>query len=311
MSEDSGSVVLLDGGMGQELVRRSAGTPTPLWSTQSLIDQPNLVRDLHLDFIRAGARIITVNAYSATPQRLERDGAGTRFIELQSMACQIATQARDQSGVDSVRIAGCLPPLVGSYHAESEPDYQTALGSYRRIIDLQLEHVDVMLCETVASLTHARAVADAACDCGKPVWLALTINDDESASLRSGEPLADAIDLLGELGVDAVLLNCSKPEAIAAAWSTLARSKLPIGAYANAFTSIDSLDPGGTVRDMEARHDLGPDEYAEVALSWVANGASIIGGCCEVGPAHIAKLGQRLAENGLRVVSSFASVGAC
>lgn len=300
MSEASGSIVLLDGGMGQELVRRSDREPTPLWSSQVLIDQPEIVRELHLDFIRAGSRVITINAYTATPQRLERDGAGMRFNEIQSTACRIATEAREQSGRDDVRIAGCLPPLVGSYRADVEPDYLAALESYRRIVELQIEHVDVMLCETVASLTQARAVAEAARDCGKPVWLALTINDDQTATLRSGEPLADAVDMLGDLGVDAVLINCSKPEAISAAWPVLARSDLPKGAYANAFTSIDEMKPGGTVQNLVARRDLGPDEYAEVALSWVADGATIVGGCCEVGPVHIARLATRLAEDASR-----------
>jgi len=266
-----------------------------------LIDQPEIVRDLHIDFIRAGARLITLNAYSVTPQRLQRTGLTERFVELQNAACQLALEARDLAGVKAVRIAGCLPPLVGSYRAEIEPDYEPALSTYREIVEQQKDHVDLFLSETVASLTQAKATATASLESGKPTWVALTIQDDSTATLRSGEPLSAAIELLSELGVDAILLNCSQPEAIDAAWPKFDSCSLPTGAYANGFTSIDALEPGGTVQVLQARQDLGPEQYAEFAMHWVNGGASIVGGCCEVGPAHISKLVEQLAENGYRV----------
>jgi len=295
------SIVVLDGGMGQELVRRSQRDPTPLWSSQMLIDQPDIVRDLHIDFIRAGARVITLNAYSVTPQRLQRAGLGERFVDLQSAACQVAIEARELSGVKAVRIAGCLPPLVGSYRAEIEPDYEPALSTYRQVVEQQKDKVDVFLCETVASLTQAKAAATASLESGKPTWVALTIKDDSTSTLRSGEPLSDAIDLLNDLGVDAILLNCSQPEAIDAAWPSFGSCSLPTGAYANGFTSIDGLEPGGTVQVLQARQDLGPEQYAKFAMKWVDGGATIVGGCCEVGPAHMAKLVEKLVENGYSV----------
>lgn len=69
----------------------------------------------------------------------------------------------------------------------------------------------------------------------------------------------------------------------------------PAGAYANGFTSIDSLQPGGTVSSLEARNDLGPTAYADFVMDWVEQGATIVGGCCEVSPAHIACIRDRLA----------------
>ncbi|WP_292259060.1 homocysteine S-methyltransferase family protein, partial [Mesorhizobium sp.] len=92
------SVILTDGGMGQELVRRSQSEPTPLWSARVLIDEPELVRDLHAEFIRAGARVITINTYSATPERLAREGAEELFKPLQKRGIELARQARDEAG---------------------------------------------------------------------------------------------------------------------------------------------------------------------------------------------------------------------
>ena len=81
------NVILTDGGMGQELVRRSKSEPTPLWSARVLIDEPDLVRDLHAEFIRAGARVITINTYSATPERLAREvGASMALCETKKLS---------------------------------------------------------------------------------------------------------------------------------------------------------------------------------------------------------------------------------
>ncbi|MCB1473078.1 MAG: homocysteine S-methyltransferase family protein [Rhodobiaceae bacterium] len=293
-------IALLDGGMGQELLKRSSRPPSPLWSAQVMLDEPAIVEDVHLAYIEAGARIITLNAYTATPERLARDADASLFEPLQRAAIAAAERARARSG-RQVRIAGCLPPLVASYLADVAPDDETALATYRRIVTMQADAVDLFLCETMPSVRLARAAATAAVESGKPVWLSLTITDDTSATLRSGEPLGDALAQLGDCGAQAFLLNCSKPEAIDAAWPVMARQDRPVGAYANGFTSIETLKPGGTVASLEARHDLGPEQYAAFAMNWVRNGARVVGGCCEVGPAHIAELARQLAQAGLEI----------
>jgi S-methylmethionine-dependent homocysteine/selenocysteine methylase len=294
-------ITLLDGGMGQELIKRSSKEITPLWSTQVMIDEPEIVRDLHADYIRAGSRVISLNAYTMTPERLARDSQIEDFNKLQLAAISAATNARISVGIPGVKIAGCLPPLVASYHAEVIPEYEAMLESYSKIVSIQTPHVDVFLCETMSSIAEAKAALVSAKKSGLPVWVSLTIEDNNKSLLRSGEPLAEAIAMLDEVGADAKLLNCSKPEAIEASWSKMKSDQGLTGAYANGFTSIDKLIPGGTVKTMESRTDLGPAAYAEFALQWANHGASLIGGCCEVGPAHIAELAKRLKEQGYSV----------
>ena len=97
------TVTLTDGGMGQELLRRSKAPPTPLWSARVLIDEPDLVRDLHAEFIRAGARVITINSYAATPERLARDGVPEMFEPLQKRAIDLAEAARDAVATATTR----------------------------------------------------------------------------------------------------------------------------------------------------------------------------------------------------------------
>ncbi len=163
--------------------------------------------------------------------------------------------------------------------------------------------VDLILCETVASLAHARAVLEGALTAGMPVWLAVTVDDEDGAKLRSGEPVAEIISIAAN-GAAAVLANCSAPEAMPAAISALARSGLPFGAYANGFQQItkEFLADRPTVDALQARRDLGPEAYARYALGWVEQGATIVGGCCEVGPAHIAELSRALTVAGHKVV---------
>lgn len=298
MNTNNKHITLIDGGMGQELLKRSGADPTPMWSAQVLKDQPDIVQQLHADFITAGARVITLNAYSATPERLERDGLLSDFERLQKSAIDVAHAARDQVGDSGVRIAGCLPPLVASYRPEIAPEFDVMLDTYRQIVAQQKNHVDLFMCETMASVAEAEAALTAAKESGLPVWVALTVADDESNSLRSGEPLNAAVTSMDKIGATAKLLNCSKPEAINASWQTLASGNGPIGAYANGFTSIAALNPGGTVDSLTARHDLGPASYADFAMNWVENGANIVGGCCEVGPQHIEAIAERLLEAG-------------
>lgn len=295
-------IVLLDGGMGQELLARSDRAATPLWSAQVMLDQPELVRCLHEDFIRAGANVITLNNYSATRQRLRRDGAPNLFVQLHSMAIDAAHKARESSS-STIAIAGCLPPLVASYIAALAPEHNEALESYEELVQMQAESVDLFICETMASIGEACAAAKAACASGIPVWVSLTVNDNDGLRLRSDEPLSEAIAELSCLPVEALLINCSSPEAIDAAMPTMIDSQLPVGAYANGFTTVSPLRAGGTVSSLSARRDLDPLQYSEHAMQWVQQGASIVGGCCEVGPAHIEQLAQSLTHAGLRRAS--------
>jgi S-methylmethionine-dependent homocysteine/selenocysteine methylase len=291
-------ITLLDGGMGQELLRRSSRAITPLWSADIMLNEPKLVRDLHRDFIVSGAQVITLNTYSATPQRLARENELAHIKELHQSAMNAAIDAIDLAQCSDVLIAGCLPPLVASYRADVSLSFNESLAGYRQLVELQAPASDVFICETMASITEATAACTAGLESGKPVWVALTVSDTEPGQLRGGESLSAAVTAIEALGADAILLNCSQPEAISACWKPLSDSKVRFGAYANGFVSIAALHPGGTVEELESRQDLNPQQYAEHALKWVRGGASIIGGCCEIGPAHIKALHENLFKKG-------------
>lgn len=138
------SVILLDGGMGQEIMKRSGQAPTPLWSTRVMLDNPEIVEAAHFDFIKAGAQIIGLNNYTATPDRLARDASVDLFEPIHNAAIKTAHAARDKSGQAHVRIAGCLPPLFASYKPELVPSFEDCVARYQELVDIQNDGVNFL-----------------------------------------------------------------------------------------------------------------------------------------------------------------------
>lgn len=291
-------ITLLDGGMGQELLARTGDTPTPMWATQVMIDHPDVVCAIHGDYFAAGATIATTNSYAIHHDRLEPFGRDGMFEGLHHKALQQAKAAQTAHG--SGRIAGSLGPLVASYRPDLCPPPEEAAAKYAEIVRLQAPHVDLFICETMASVAQAEGALRGAAAGGKPVWLSVTVDDADGSRLRSGEAVGDLAPLVARYRPAAVLVNCSVPEAIGAALAVIATFGLPFGAYANGFTHITDAfkQDAPTVDALFARTDLTPALYAEFAMSWVGQGATIIGGCCEVGPAHIAELARQLTVAG-------------
>jgi S-methylmethionine-dependent homocysteine/selenocysteine methylase len=289
--------VILDGGMGQEIIRRGVRQLDGLWSASALIEAPDVVRDIHEDYIRAGARVITTNTYVTARARLADAGIPERFAELNRLAGKLAQQARDNCGKD-VLIAGSLPPLYASYRPDLAPSFEVSEPQYREMAEILAPYVDLFLCETMSCGEEARAAASGAAAAGKPVWVSWTLADGGADRLRSGESVAEAAAMLDSLPVSVVLANCCAPESITAAMPQLVALGMgPTGGYANGFVDIP---PGTNVRDKlpDARPDLGPEAYLGHVRNWVADGARIVGGCCEVGPAHIALLARAFATHG-------------
>jgi len=291
-------IVLMDGGMGQELRLRGIKGANILWSAYALVTAPEVVSDIHRDYIRAGAQIITTNTYSTIRRRLEDAAIGDSFERLNVTAGKLAMAAREGCNSD-VLIAGSLPPLQGSYRPDLVEEFNIIEPFYREQAEILTPFVDFFLCETMSSSTEARAAATGAASTGKPVWVSWTLRDGGSNLLRSGETIIQAHAALKDIPVSGFLANCSSPESISAAMNELSHlGEYPAGGYANAFGGIpknwaltsDAAMPG-------VREDLTPEVYAEHAQRWIASGARIVGGCCEVGPEHIAHLHRCIHEN--------------
>jgi len=288
--------VLLDGGMGRELRFRGVEIPGTIWSAKALLTAPEVVRQVHRDYIDAGADVITINSYGVIRSDLARENIENRFAELNQTAGRLAVEARDDSG-KTVAIAGSLPPLRGSFRPDRVGRINDIEPLYREQADLLAPYVDIFICETMSTAAEALAAARAACATGKPVWVAWTLHESRPGLLRSGETIEYAVSLITELPVSGVLANCCPPERVTDAMPVLSGTGYRYaGGYANTFQHIpaDWNLNGDKQTDgfLDLRGDLGPEAYAEHAEKWLDSGATVLGGCCGTRPAHIERLGR-------------------
>lgn len=293
-------ITLLDGGLGQELIKRSSAPPHPLWSTKVMLDEPQLVSDIHRDFCDAGARVICLNTYAISRHRLKTFAPQYSVEELLAAAAETARYGISQStAAKSVSTVASLPPLNASYDHTVAPDFDSAYEQYSELVALQKNSVDGFLLETMSNITEATAGAKAIRDAGVIGAVAFTLSDNDSQKLRSGESLEDAIAAVKPYSPDAIMLNCSTPEVVTQGLKTALSSGVRCGAYANGFTSVEALVPGSTVDRLSTRKDLGPEDYLRFVKTWLEMGVEIIGGCCEIGPDHIKAIRAYLDEQAI------------
>ncbi len=291
MTHAAAPLTLLDGGTGRELKRIGAPFRQPEWSALALIEAPEFVTRVHQGYVDAGADVITTNTYAVVPFHIGEDRFASDGARLAALAGSLARQVAD-GAAHRVRVAGSLPPVCGSYRPDLV-DIDRARPILAVLVRELAPHVDVWLAETLSALAEAKLVAELVAGTGKPLWLSFTLDDTHpgaQTSLRSGEAVADAAALAARLGAKALLFNCSQPEVMAdAVYAARAASDLPIGVYANAFPPQPEETEANAVL-LDIRADLDPAGYAAFAGAWRDLGATILGGCCGIGPEHIAAL---------------------
>ncbi len=289
-------MLILDGGMGNELMRRS-GQSGGLWSAQALLDAPDLVTAVHQDYIDAGAGVIITNTYSTVPSYLAKSGLEGRYLELADLAGRLAREAADRAP-RKILVAGSLPPLDESFRPDLAPPDEDARGIYESLAAVLLPYVDLYVCETMSCVReslNALAAAREVVGADKPVWVSWTLSESPGGGLRSGERIDEAVAATAPLGVDAYLFNCSTPESISTALAELvAAADVPVGVYPN----LLRIPPGWTLDNeiTTERRELSVDEYAGFAGQWRDLGVSMIGGCCGIGPAYIRALRAELQQ---------------
>ncbi len=299
---NNSSVMILDGGLGRELKRRGAPFRQPEWSALAMMETPEIVREVHDDYIKSGAKVITTNSYALVPFHIGDTLFEERGFELAKLSGEVARQAADESDHE-VQVAGSLPPLFGSYRADLfQAEKVEALAT--PLIEALSPNVDLWLSETQSLIGEAvavKAVVDSLSQEAKPYWVAFTLEDSlaiDEPVLRSGETVVEAIKKMHEIGVNAVLFNCCQPEVIEKAiivaretLNGLGQPDFPLGAYANAFQP-QRKDAAANSDVSSIRDDLNPEDYLSWAKQWQQSGANLIGGCCGIGPEHIEALSK-------------------
>jgi S-methylmethionine-dependent homocysteine/selenocysteine methylase len=212
--------------------------------------------------------------------------------------------ARDEAGKAEVQIAASIPPQY-SYRPDIEIDFDEMRNDYEEMVALLEPYVDLFLCETMTDAREARAATQACAKTDKPVWCAWTFKDDASGLLRSEDSVQDSIQDMHDIEIDAFLANCCAPESVSEVMPQMKKAidllnngrnahnggdraqDILFGGYANGFTPIPPKWKPGKIAELGVRRNLSPEIYADFAMEWVKSGARIIGGCCEISPAHI------------------------
>jgi S-methylmethionine-dependent homocysteine/selenocysteine methylase len=280
----AGGALLLDGGTGSELRRRGMRLDAAAWSGLAPLTHYDLLRDIHGDYIAAGADVITTNTFGTSRFVLEAAGHGEQFAVINRRAVAAAREARDTSGRDVAIAASmsCLPP---SFDVHGYPGEARERAAYRELADLFAESgVDLIALEMLQDPRHAALACEAAASTGLPFWLGVSCRLREDGALVAFDfpetELAAVLDALLPFAPSAVNVMHSPPEAIGTALELVA-ARFPgtRGAYPEIGDGTPALLP--SVR---------PAELAAYALDWVGGGARIVGGCCGTTPNHVRAL---------------------
>ncbi len=297
--------ILLDGALGTELVRRGVR-----WRKHGLLTDTAAVEQLHEEYLAAGADVLRTNTFQLNPRiylNVFRDRDHMRHIgapgleeltpRLLRTSVQLAHQARSKAGrEDSVAIAGVLSPLEHCFRPDLAPPAEQARREHEALARVFAEEkVDLLLLESMNTIGEAKAALAAGRTVGLPVWVSLVLGPEEE--LLSREPLEQAVAEIERGGADAVLVNCSPPEDITRALGKLSRScSLPFGGFAH----VGRFSPPSWKFEFFPQFidtdQWPPERYLAEAKRWREHGATIFGGCCGTGPAHIAALRAWLAE---------------
>ena len=294
-----GEVLVMDGGTGSELQRRgvnvligSRADHLAAWSATANVDAPDVVQQVHQDFLRVGADIIISNNFWTGKTKLADSGVGDRWEEYTRAAARIAVQARDAMNPEAYVAGGIAPPDRNVY--EDFVEQSRVLAE---------EGVDLMLPEYVGSIADCVAAVDACATVDLPIFLGVRHITLEG-TMQYGDSFADLASALSGHQVDAILLMCSRPEDISTALPLLRDVfEGPVGAYSEIgyfplapiggeYTGDPTWDEvrnggNGTITESIRTGQYTPSRMSDFAQEWIELGAQIVGGCCATGPEHI------------------------
>lgn len=288
---DRGEVVILDGAMGTELERRGVPMHDATWSAAALATHPDVVREVHEDYIKAGADVIITNTFAAARHVLEPAGMGARLRELNVRAVALAKAARENVADGPVFIAGSVSTFTAHYDYSYEPQAERATANYREQAKVLAESgVDVIVLEMMRDIEQTTYALEAAVATGLPVWIGFSCKTTAEGTvvLWDGDhTLAEALEQVSPLGPSLVSIMHTLTEDTSPALREVSgRWAGPVGAYPH---HGEFIMPNWQFIDT-----ISPEDFSAEAQGWLEMGAQLIGGCCGIGPEHIRLLKERL-----------------
>ncbi|MDP3724871.1 MAG: homocysteine S-methyltransferase family protein [Nanoarchaeota archaeon] len=274
-------ITFLSGAMGTEIQRRGCLTTLPLWSAKVLFEKPELVKEIHKDYIKAGADVITTNTFRTQRRTLRKVGLEKETERINKLAVQLATKAIEEAGADrKIWIAACTTTLEDCYRPNLVPAEKELEKEHREQAELLAGFgIDFFLIETMNTIAEAEVAACAARKTGKP--FAISFVPDTSGDIFDGSSWKEAVEALAPLGPIAFLVNCARPEIITESIKKIKEcTNIPFGGYGNG-------DGGPADKEgWEFKNKDDTELYVAEAAKWKKLGATIIGGCCGTNPEY-------------------------
>ena len=283
-----GRPMILDGGMGTALERNGVPMDDRVWSGRAMLTHPDAVRSAHEAFIEAGAEAILTNTFSTARHMLEPGGLGSEVRKINSLAVDLAKQARERVARSPVAIVGsicewtsdlnptwCSPEVVGQA-AREQAEVLAESG------------VDILALEMCERVELSEAVTDAIIGLGLPVWMGVSARTHQGQTELATASYADCsfeemVKRISSYPVDIVNIMHTQIPDVDRAFEIVRRYwSGPIGIYPESgfFTM-----PNWNFVDV-----ISPEDLVAEANTWVKNGVRLLGGCCGLGPEHIKAL---------------------
>ena len=275
---------ILDGAMGSELIKRGLTLPEYIWSADANINYSELVLQIHMEYIDAGADYITTNTFRTTPRAYLKTGINSKKASQMAKNSLVrAIELAKKTALPTTKIIGSIAPLEDCYRPDLFPGRDVAISEFSQLGKWMAEAgVDILLLETMNSMAETEAGLYALKDADQPVWVSFVLKDENH--LLSGDSLVDALLMLMGFQVEMVLLNCNPLGRTKRAVDNIVGN--PIGSwgiYPNLGRGEPSLD--GSIAKCAPM-----EKYLSVVEHALNRGASVIGACCGSSPEHIAEI---------------------
>ena len=292
---------ILDGGMGQELLNRGLKPKGTLWSAHALIDEAchQMVIDAHLDFINAGAEVIVTTTFTARRLRLIQNDSEKYFEKINIKAVELAQKARDISKKD-VLIAGGLPGQKQTYSADLGKDLDLIEKNFYDQAKLLKHGIDFFYLDVMSSGLECEIALKVIETFNLPVLVGIHLRDN--GLLPSGEKINDIVKKYKNNNWLGVIMACISPKAYEVVAKDLQQLDISYGFKLNAFKKIPENytvaskdqwgDAGNPTTVLGKNTDLNESKFYEYAKKFKENGATILGGCCEIRPSHIKEISK-------------------
>jgi S-methylmethionine-dependent homocysteine/selenocysteine methylase len=276
----NGDQILIDGATGTEIEKRGVPMVNNAWNGGGALTHPDIVRQVHEDYIRFGAQIVISNTFSTSRHVLKDAGLEEHFELLNRRGIELAQEARTNMQTPEVLVAGGITHW--SFTRKIPPDDQLRANIEEQAVIMANAGADLIILEMMADIKRMLILLEAAQKTGLPVWVGFSckLNERGEPILLDGPTLLEGIEAIKNKDVPVITIMHTEVEDVDACLKVLkANWDGPIGVYAH---SGKFVAPNWIFNDV-----ISPEDYASAAISWLEQGVQVIGGCCGIGVEHI------------------------